>query len=126
LYYAREDRDWSVTQFQREAQKFGGGGGAANGGEKMKQSMEMRGKSLKALIAYCENVGACRHALIAKYFGEDEGDGAPSSVVMCEWACDWHKDPESLKRRKEMGLADEHWCATQRESGAYGEYDDYD
>jgi bloom syndrome protein len=126
LYYAREDRDRSVALFTREMQKGlkAGGGGAAAGGEKMRQSVEMRGKSLQALIAYCENVGACRHALIAKYFGEGEGDASPA--VKCEWACDWHKDPELLKRRKEAGLADEEWCATQRETGAYGEYDDYD
>jgi bloom syndrome protein len=137
LYYAREDRDRGVAMFTREMQKglhargggAGGGGAAAAaaGGEKMRQSVEMRGKSLQALIAYCENVGACRHALIAKYFGEGEGDAslAPPSVK-CEWACDWHKDPEMLKRRKELGLADEEWCATQRETGAYGEYDEYD
>jgi bloom syndrome protein len=128
LYYSREDRDRGVALFTREQQRnshaaknASGGGMTASG----RQSVEMRGRSLQALIAYCENVGACRHKLIAKYFGEEEGGGS-GTAVKCEWACDWHKDPGLLKRRKELGLADEEWCATQRETGAYGEYDDYD
>lgn len=71
-----------------------------------------RAKSLQALIAYCEKVGACRHKLIAQYFGDE---GAPK----CAWACDWHKDPKGLAKQKDKGLASEEWCMTQRNTGAY-------
>ena len=71
-----------------------------------------RARSLQALIAYCENVGACRHRLIAEYFGDE---GTPK----CEWACDWHKDAKMLAKMKDKGLASEEWCLTQRQTGAY-------
>ena len=77
-----------------------------------------RGNSLQALIRYCESTDACRHKLIASYFGD-------ISDPRCEWACDWHKDAKALKRDKMNGLASEEWCATQRATGAY-QYDDYD
>ena len=44
----------------------------------------------------------------------------------CDFACDWHKDPQDLKKRLARGLASEEWVSTQREGGAYdGYYDDY-
>jgi len=122
LYYSREDRDRAAMQMQREVEKNqnakGHGGGNGNGAARGQQAMMNRAKSLQALIAYCENVKACRHDLIAKYFGDD-------SKVPCEWACDWHKDAKLLAKRKDKGLASEEWCSTQRQTGAYG-YDEYD
>jgi RecQ family ATP-dependent DNA helicase len=67
------------------------------------QFLECRRKSLHALVAYCEAVNGCRHQLIAKYFV----DPAP---VKCEWACDWHKDANKLKkenRSMDMMMLDE-------------------
>ena len=114
LYYSREDRDRAAQTMGREQERNRGASAAS--GSRSQQAMINRAKSLQALIAYCENVGACRHKLIANYFGDE---GAPK----CEWACDWHKDAKSLARQKDKGLASEEWCATQRQSGAYDEYE---
>ncbi|SMQ55676.1 unnamed protein product [Zymoseptoria tritici ST99CH_3D7] len=113
MYYSREDRDRAASMIQREMEKQNNAKG------QNRQAMINRGKSLQALIHYCENVSACRHALIAKYFGEE---GTPP----CEWACDWHKDAKLLARRKDNGLANEEWIATQRQAGTYDNtnYDD--
>ncbi|KAF2718195.1 ATP-dependent DNA helicase [Polychaeton citri CBS 116435] len=111
MYYSREDRDRAAFNMQREVQKSA----AAGRGQ---SAIVNRGKSLQALIAYCENVSACRHKLIASYFGDD-------TDVPCEWACDFHKDRRQLARKKDRGLASEEWCQTQREAGTYA-YDEYD
>ena len=123
LYYSREDRDRAAQLFGREQERSRNGASAASGPGNV-QAMVNRGKSLQALIAYCEGVKTCRHRAIAAYFGDetDEASGGPR----CEWACDFHKDAAGLKRRKERGLASEEWCLTQREAGAYGGYDEYE
>jgi bloom syndrome protein len=113
LYYSREDRDRNASIFAREQDRM-----QHNKGYN-RQSMELRGKSLQSLIGYCESVTRCRHKLIATYFGDPE-------TPPCEWACDWHKDKDLLARKKANGLANEEWCATQRETGAYSGYDEYD
>ena len=112
LYYSREDRDRAAFMMGREQERN------HNGKTQNRHAVINRGKSLQALIGYCENVGACRHKLIAEYFAEQ-------TIPPCEWACDWHKDAQSLAKLKEKNLASEEWCATQRQSGAYG-YDEYD
>lgn len=108
LYYSREDRDRAAQFMGREREK--------NRTGLADQAMINRGKSLQALIAFCENVGACRHKLIANYFGD-------ASAVKCVWACDWHKDAKALAKGKDQGLASEEWCLTQRQSGAYDDYE---
>lgn len=116
LYYSREDRDRAAMMMQRDVERALNtkGNSAARG----REAMQNRAKSLQALIGYCESVKACRHRLIAQYFGDQ-------SETPCEWACDWHKDAKLLARKKEKGLASEEWCSTQRATGAYG-YDEYD
>lgn len=105
LYYSREDRDRICTMVGRDLKEG--------------ENRTARLKSLQYLVDYCEGVGACRHATICKYFGEEE-------VPKCDFACDWHKDPEGLRKRLARGLADEEWVSTQREGGAYDRYyDDY-
>lgn len=119
MYYAREDRDRAVAMMARDMPK--GYGGGEGGGANSKAAMEKyksRAESLKKLVDYCEATHACRHELIARYFGDD-------TKVPCEWACDWHKDAAKLRRAKERGLASEEWCSTQRETGAYAA-DEYD
>jgi RecQ family ATP-dependent DNA helicase len=116
LYYSREDRDRAAMTMQREIGKAQNAKNSA--GVAGQQAMQNRGNSLKALIAYCEEVKACRHKLIAAYFGD-------TSEMPCEWACDFHKDARILAKRKDKGLASEEWCSTQRQTGAYG-YDEYD
>lgn len=105
LYYSREDRDRICNMVGRDL--------------KDGENRQARLKSLKFLTEYCENTTGCRHAMICKYFGEDK-------VPECDFACDWHKDSQGLKRRMARGLASEEWVSTQREGGAYdGYYDDY-
>lgn len=76
------------------------------------ENMESRMKSFKALELYAENTTSCRHEIIAQFFADQ---GTP----LCDWACDWHKDPQKLKNDKSNTLDDEEWCQTQRERGAY-------
>ncbi|KAF2233909.1 ATP-dependent DNA helicase [Viridothelium virens] len=113
IYYGREDRDRAASLMARDVS----GRGAAANADAM-QTMQSRAQSLQALVEYCENTNTCRHKIIANYFGDE-------STPQCEWACDWHKDKNDLKRRKEDGLASEEWCSTQRQSGAYA-MDEYD
>ncbi|PSR97297.1 RecQ family ATP-dependent DNA helicase [Coniella lustricola] len=105
LYYSREDRDRRYNMVGREG--------------KDGENRQARLNSLQYLTKYCETADGCRHALICKYFGEAE-------TPVCDFACDWHKDPEGLQRRLMRGLASEEWVSTQRQEGAYdGYYDDY-
>lgn len=104
LFYSREDRDRIANMIAREVKD------GAN--------REARARSLKKLTEYCENTSTCRHATICKYFGETE-------VPACDYACDWHKDPQDLKKRMARGLASEEFVSTQNDMGAYdGYYDD--
>lgn len=105
MYYSREDSARITALVERDAarQKNGGGGGNA----------EARLKSLAALVAYCEDVTSCRHLNICKYFGTEQ-------AVPCDFACDWHKDPQDLQRRWLKGLASEELVSTQ---AALGQYD---
>jgi bloom syndrome protein/3-oxo-5-alpha-steroid 4-dehydrogenase 1 len=105
LYYAREDRDRVCNMLMR------GGRGQGQG----EQNRQARVQSLNRLVGYCEDTGACRHATICKYFGEEK-------VPECDYACDWHKDPAGLKKRMRAGLASEEWVSTQREEGMYDDY----
>lgn len=113
LYYSREDRDRAASLMGRENSNSN-----SNGAHK-REAQVHRARSLQALIGFCENVEACRHKLIAEYFGDITGP-------KCAWACDWHKGAEALQKRKEVGLASEEWCATQRAAGGSGGWDEYD
>ncbi|KAF2269213.1 ATP-dependent DNA helicase [Lojkania enalia] len=115
LYYAREDRDRAASLMARDHARLPtkGAGAAAQ-----QQQMQNRGKSFQSLVGYCETTNKCRHKLIANYFA-DEGE------TPCNYACDWHKDPVALVKRKERGLASEDYCSTQREMGRY-EVDEYE
>ncbi|KAH9881326.1 hypothetical protein IAQ61_000049 [Plenodomus lingam] len=131
LYYGREDRDRAANLLARDQARQAGGpaskkdlhvrGSTAGYGEHVSAQQGMlqnRAKSLQALVEYCERTDACRHGLIARYFGDEE-------VPECDFACDWCKDAEALVRRKEGGLASEEWCSTQRAEGRYN-VDEYD
>jgi RecQ family ATP-dependent DNA helicase len=115
LYYGREDRDRAATMMARDHARQPTKG---SGAKAQQQQIMHRAKSLQALIEYCENTDACRHKLIAKYFGDEE-------VPSCDYACDWCKDSKGLVKRKTSGLASEEWCSTQREQGRYA-VDDYE
>ncbi|KAK4667067.1 hypothetical protein QC763_305880 [Podospora pseudopauciseta] len=109
LYYSREDRDRVCGMIVKDNTS---GDRRDKGGEANKRA---RMESHEALVRYCEDTGGCRHAAITKYFGEKE-------VPKCDFACDWHKDREGLKRRWREGLASEEWVCTQREEGAFEDY----
>ena len=115
MYYGREDRDRAIQMLSRDQAKQTT---SRNGSFEVSEQAINRAKSLQALVAYCENVGACRHHLICQYFGEHV-------VPNCDYACDWHKDKQALAKAKDKGLASEEWCSTQREMGVYA-VDDYD
>ncbi|KAK3344307.1 P-loop containing nucleoside triphosphate hydrolase protein [Lasiosphaeria hispida] len=100
LYYSREDRDRVCSLVTRDVPRDGGG------------NKKARVESFKRLVAYCEDTSGCRHVAICKYFGE-------AQVPECDYACDWHKDPQALKKSMSRGLASEEWISTQREEGVY-------
>jgi RecQ family ATP-dependent DNA helicase len=115
LYYGREDRDRAANMMSRDHARQSSKGACVAA---QQQQLINRGKSLQALVGYCEATDKCRHKLIAKYFADDR-------VPECDFACDWCKDAEALVRKKEKGLASEEWCSTQREQGRY-DIDDYE
>ncbi|KAK3344866.1 P-loop containing nucleoside triphosphate hydrolase protein [Neurospora tetraspora] len=108
LYYSREDRDRVCNLVMREPVSKNSGSDGIN-------NKQARQESLSRLVAYCEDTSSCRHAAICRYFGETQ-------VPECDYTCDWHKDPQGLKRRMARGLASEEWVSTQREEGMYDEY----
>ncbi|KAK3986644.1 P-loop containing nucleoside triphosphate hydrolase protein [Cladorrhinum sp. PSN332] len=107
LYYSREDRDRVMSMLVRD-----GGGPKRTDGDANRRA---RMQSHQSLVEYCESTSGCRHAAICKYFGEEK-------VPECDYACDWHKDAQGLKRRMKAGLASEEWVCTQREEGAFDDY----
>ena len=107
MYYSREDRDRAYNRLSRDSGKD-------------KSNMGARMESLKAVVDYCENVDACRHKMICKYFADKE-------IPECDFACDFHKDSKALKKAKMNGLQDEEFVSTQREMGTYNVgYEGYD
>ncbi|RKF59019.1 ATP-dependent DNA helicase Q5 [Erysiphe neolycopersici] len=83
MYYSHEDRDRTINRMNKDIND--------------ESYMMARYKSLQALINYCEETNTCRHLMITRYFGETE---AP----FCDYACDWHKDAEALKKAKNRNL----------------------
>ncbi|POS86074.1 hypothetical protein EPUL_002533 [Erysiphe pulchra] len=83
MYYSREDRDRTFNRMNKDIND--------------ESYMMARYKSLQALVNYCEDTVTCRHYMITRYFGETE-------VPFCDYACDWHKDAEALKRAKNRKL----------------------
>ena len=123
LYYAREDRDRAQFMMAKDLERKRNGGNGHHGGEgepHLDPQTKHRAASLEALVGYCEATSRCRHEAIACYFGEDKG------TARCDSACDRCKDAKALAARKERGLASEEWCSTQRDTGAYGGWDEYD
>lgn len=118
LYYGREDRDRAANMMSRDQARQSGSSKKDTPVSAQQAMLVNRAQSLEALITYCERTDACRHRLIAEYFGDEE-------IPECDFACDWCKDAGSLARRKEIGLASEEWCSTQRAEGRYN-VDEYD
>lgn len=108
LYYSRED----FERAQSLVRSSGQGG-----------NFDARMESLRQLGLYCENVEQCRHTFICKYFDEDE---APHCDLTCDWhkECVWGKDPTALRKRMEVGLAEQEWVSTQAKDLGNDGYDD--
>jgi RecQ family ATP-dependent DNA helicase len=87
LYYCHDNKDFMKTIVEAGRPKAKAGAGARI------TNFEGREHSFEQLVQYCLRTDKCRHQLIANYF-EDE------QTPKCDWACDWHKNPEKLKRDK--------------------------
>lgn len=103
LYYSREDLERVMRMIRSDS--------------KEETNQIARLKSLQALAQYCEDTDKCRHDTICKYFGE-------TSTPNCDFACDWHKDPQELETRFMRGLASQEWVSTQAMQGTYDAYYD--
>ncbi|KAF4986711.1 hypothetical protein FGRMN_10708 [Fusarium graminum] len=103
LYYSREDLERVMRMIRSDS--------------KDETNQIARLKSLQALAQYCEDTDKCRHATICKYFGE-------TSTPDCDYACDWHKDPQELETRFMRGLASHEYVSTQAMQGTYDTYYD--
>ena len=87
-----------------------------------------RAASFARLVAYCEDTQQCRHAIISNFFEDSDHATAPindkdakddtngKGKPVCDFACDFCKDPDDLRARKAEGLASEEWVSTQRAS----------
>ena len=104
LFYSREDRDRAVLRVANDARSKGGGSASA---EQRENQISFRTESFRKLVEYCESTERCRHEFIAEFFGEGK------QSAQCDFACDFCKDAEDLKRRKVNGLATEEFVSTQ-------------
>lgn len=141
MFYSREERDRVAWRIAKDANSRSGGGGSgaagADSGRGRNNSnpptttvreAQVRGRaaSFQHLVAYCEDTARCRHAIISDFFEDREAsadEDGNSIIPVCDFACDFCKDPEDLRSRKAKDLASEEWVSTQRESREdfYGE-----
>lgn len=100
LYYCRDNKDFmqTIVQAGKPKQKPGADARISN--------FAGRERSFEELVKYCMRTDKCRHQLIADYFEDEQKPN-------CDWACDWHKDPEKLKKDKwqyeQQASGDEPW-----------------
>ncbi|XP_038402514.1 ATP-dependent DNA helicase Q5 isoform X4 [Canis lupus baileyi] len=83
LYYSRNDRDQVSFLIRKEVAKL-----QEKRGNKASDKAAIL--AFDALVTFCEELG-CRHAAIAKYFGD-----APPA---CTKGCDHCRDPAALRKR---------------------------
>ncbi|NWQ58847.1 RECQ5 helicase, partial [Neopipo cinnamomea] len=86
LYYSRNDRDQVSFLIKKELSSIQEKKGT------LKESDKAVMKAFDAIVNFCEELG-CRHAAIAKYFG----DVTPP----CNKCCDFCKNPGAVKRQLE-------------------------
>ncbi|KFQ26803.1 ATP-dependent DNA helicase Q5, partial [Mesitornis unicolor] len=86
LYYSRNDRDQVSFLIKKELSNIQEKKGT------LKESDKAVMTAFDAIVNFCEELG-CRHAAIAKYFG----DVTPS----CNKCCDYCKNPAAVKRQLE-------------------------
>ena len=120
LYYSREDRDRVAYRLAKDnaGRTYGG-----DGYEETAPNTQAQGRatSFQELVKYCEGTKMCRHQFIDGFFGGGNSEeqivggnvDTESPLTGCDFACDYCKDPQDLKRRKREGLASEEWVSTQ-------------
>ncbi|NXN89601.1 RECQ5 helicase, partial [Bombycilla garrulus] len=86
LYYSRNDRDQVSFLIKKELSNIQEKKGT------LKESDKAMMTAFDAIVNFCEELG-CRHAAIAKYFG----DATPP----CNKCCDFCKNPGAVKRQLE-------------------------
>ncbi|NXJ74766.1 RECQ5 helicase, partial [Trogon melanurus] len=86
LYYSRNDRDQVSFLIKKELSNIQEKKGT------LKESDKAMMTAFDAIVSFCEELG-CRHAAIAKYFG----DVTPP----CNKCCDYCKNPAVVKRQLE-------------------------
>ncbi|NXN33157.1 RECQ5 helicase, partial [Nycticryphes semicollaris] len=86
LYYSRNDRDQVSFLIKKELSNIQEKKGT------LKESDKAVMTAFDAIVSFCEELG-CRHAAIAKYFG----DVTPP----CNKCCDYCKNPGAVKRQLE-------------------------
>ncbi|XP_052544206.1 ATP-dependent DNA helicase Q5 isoform X2 [Tympanuchus pallidicinctus] len=98
LYYSRNDRDQVSFLIKKELSKIQEKKGT------LKESDKAVMTAFDAIVSFCEELG-CRHAAIAKYFG----DVTPP----CNKCCDYCKNPEAVKRQLEaLERCSNNWSKT--------------
>ncbi|NXT76247.1 RECQ5 helicase, partial [Zapornia atra] len=86
LYYSRNDRDQVSFLIKKELSKIQEKKGT------LKESDKAVMTAFDAIVNFCEELG-CRHAAIAKYFGD--------VTPVCNKCCDYCKNPGAVKRQLE-------------------------
>ncbi|XP_054832143.1 ATP-dependent DNA helicase Q5 [Eublepharis macularius] len=86
LYYSRTDRDQVSFLIKKEMAKLQEKRGT------LKESDKAMMIDFDAMVAFCGELG-CRHAAIAKYFGD--------AVPQCNKCCDYCKNPAAVKKQLE-------------------------
>ncbi|NWI60147.1 RECQ5 helicase, partial [Calyptomena viridis] len=98
LYYSRNDRDQVSFLIKKELSSLQEKKGT------LKESDKAVMTAFDAIVNFCEELG-CRHAAIAKYFG----DVTPP----CNKCCDFCKNPGAVKRQLEsLELCSNNWSKT--------------
>ncbi|XP_050776559.1 ATP-dependent DNA helicase Q5 isoform X4 [Gopherus flavomarginatus] len=98
LYYSRNDRDQVSFLIKKELSKLQEKRGT------LKESDKAVLTAFDAIVNFCEELG-CRHAAIAKYFG----DVTPP----CNKCCDYCKNPGAVKKQLDsLELSSNSWSRT--------------
>ncbi|KAM7146376.1 ATP-dependent DNA helicase Q5 isoform 2-T3 [Macrochelys suwanniensis] len=98
LYYSRNDRDQVSFLIKKELSKLQEKRGT------LKESDKVVLTAFDAIVNFCEELG-CRHAAIAKYFG----DVTPT----CNKCCDYCKNPGAVKKQLDyLELSSNSWTRT--------------
>ncbi|XP_067403669.1 ATP-dependent DNA helicase Q5 isoform X2 [Emydura macquarii macquarii] len=98
LYYSRNDRDQVSFLIKKELSKLQEKRGL------LKESDKAVMTAFDAMVNFCEDL-RCRHAAIAKYFGDVTPD--------CNKCCDYCKNPGAVKKQLDsLALSSKSWSRT--------------